>query len=149
MCTHLWTQVRPPFLFKLLAQEGPAKRHQETGTKEQLGSRTFCFPSAPQNWPWATALHTQILPRENWSPGSTDTQACRRDKPQSEKARPANTGDNLKARGKGKNISNRNQAFLASSEPSSSITVSPGYSNTPEKQDSNLKITSRDDYRGL
>jgi hypothetical protein len=43
------------------------------------------------------------------------------------------------ARGNGKNISNRNQAYLASSEPSSPITVSPGYPNTPEKQDSDLK----------
>jgi hypothetical protein len=31
--------------------------------------------------------HTQIPPGENWSPRSTDTQACRRDKPWSEIAR--------------------------------------------------------------
>ena len=43
------------------------------------------------------------------------------------------------SRGKGKNISNRNQAYLASSEPSSPTTASPGYPNTPEKQDSDLK----------
>ena len=43
------------------------------------------------------------------------------------------------ARGKGKNISNRNQSYLASSELSSPNTVSPGYPNTPEKQDSDLK----------
>ena len=42
-------------------------------------------------------------------------------------------------RGKSKNISNRNQGYLASSEPSSSTTVSPGYPSTPEKQDSDLK----------
>jgi chromosome segregation ATPase len=42
-------------------------------------------------------------------------------------------------RGKGKNISNRNQGYLASSEPSSPSTVSPGYPNIPEKQDSDLK----------
>ena len=41
-------------------------------------------------------------------------------------------------RGKGKNINNRNQGYLASSEPSSPTTRSPGYPNTPEKQDSNL-----------
>jgi hypothetical protein len=40
---------------------------------------------------------------------------------------------------KGKNISNRNQGYLASSEPSSLNTVISGYSNTPEKQDSDLK----------
>jgi hypothetical protein len=43
------------------------------------------------------------------------------------------------ARGKGKNISNRNQDYLASSEPSSPTNVNPGYPNTPEKQDSDLK----------
>ena len=42
-------------------------------------------------------------------------------------------------RDKGKNISNRNQGYLASSEPSSPTTVSPRYHNTPEKQDSDLK----------
>ena len=42
-------------------------------------------------------------------------------------------------RGKGKNISSRNQGYLASSEPSSHTTASPGYSNIPEKQDSGIK----------
>jgi hypothetical protein len=53
------------------------------------------------------------------------------------------------ARGKGKHISKRNQGYLASSEPSSPTTVSPGYANILEKQDSDLKITSHDDDRGL
>jgi hypothetical protein len=43
------------------------------------------------------------------------------------------------AKGKRKNISNKNQGYLASSKPSSPTTTSPGYPNTPEKQDSNLK----------
>ena len=42
-------------------------------------------------------------------------------------------------RGKGKDISNRNQGYLASSEPSSPTTASPGYPNTMEDQDSHLK----------
>jgi hypothetical protein len=42
------------------------------------------------------------------------------------------------ARHKGKNI-NRNQGYLVSSEPSSPTKVSPEYSNTPEKQDPDLK----------
>jgi hypothetical protein len=42
-------------------------------------------------------------------------------------------------RGKGKNISNKNQCYLASSKPSEPTTISPGYPNPPEKQDSNLK----------
>jgi hypothetical protein len=84
-------------------------------------------------------LIIQIPPRENWTPRSADTQAYRRDKPQSESARPANTRDSQKARNKGKNICNRNQGYLASSKPSSPTTTSPGYPNTLEKQDSDLK----------
>jgi hypothetical protein len=43
------------------------------------------------------------------------------------------------AKGKCKSISNRNQDYLAPSEPSSPTTVNPGYPNTAEKQDSDLK----------
>jgi len=43
------------------------------------------------------------------------------------------------ARGKHKNLSNRNQDYLASSEPSSPNTANVGYPNTPEKQDLDLK----------
>jgi hypothetical protein len=43
------------------------------------------------------------------------------------------------AKGKHKNLTNKNQEHSASSEPSTPTTVSPGYSSTPEKQDSNLK----------
>jgi FtsZ-binding cell division protein ZapB len=43
------------------------------------------------------------------------------------------------AKGKCKNKSNRNQDYLASSEPSSPTTANPGYPSTPEKQDSDLK----------
>jgi hypothetical protein len=42
-------------------------------------------------------------------------------------------------RGKYKNISNRNQGYLASSEPNSPTIASPGYTITLEKQDSDLK----------
>jgi hypothetical protein len=70
---------------------------------------------------------------------SAYTQAYKRDKPQSERARAATIRDNQMARGKGKNISNRKQGYMASSEPSSHTTASPEYPNTPEKQDSNLK----------
>ena len=41
--------------------------------------------------------------------------------------------------GKHKNISNRNQDYLASSEPNSPTIASPGYPNTLEKQDSDIK----------
>jgi hypothetical protein len=74
--------------------------------------------------------------------GLSEVLTCRLaggNKPQSERARPANTRNNQMVRGTGKNISNRNQGYLASSESTSSTTASPGYPNTPEKQDSDLK----------
>ena len=43
-------------------------------------------------------------------------------------------------RGKCKDISNRNQFDLATSEPSSPTTASPGYPNTPINQDSDLNF---------
>ena len=49
---------------------------------------------------------------------------------------------------KHKNRSNRNQGYLASSEPNSHTIASPGYTITPENQDMDL-VTSHDDYEGL
>jgi hypothetical protein len=43
------------------------------------------------------------------------------------------------AGGKHKNRSNRNQGYLASSEPNSPTITSPGYTITPEKHDMDLK----------
>ena len=43
------------------------------------------------------------------------------------------------AGGKHKNRNNRNQGYLASSEPNSPTIASPGYTITPEKQDMDLK----------
>jgi hypothetical protein len=50
-----------------------------------------------------------------------------------------NTRDFQMAKGKHKNFTNRNQEHWASSEPSTPTTTSPGYPNTPEKQDADLK----------
>ena len=41
--------------------------------------------------------------------------------------------------GEHKNISNRKQGYLALSEPNSPTIASPGYTITPEKQESDLK----------
>jgi hypothetical protein len=68
---------------------------------------------------------------------------------QSEAARAGSRRDNQMVKGKCKNISKRNQGYVAPSEPSSPNTVSLGYPITLEKQDSGLKITSHDDDRGL
>jgi hypothetical protein len=56
-----------------------------------------------------------------------------------EPPRPAKTTDNQIVTGNGKYISKRNQGYLASFETSLPTTVSPGYSNISEKQDSDLK----------
>jgi hypothetical protein len=42
-------------------------------------------------------------------------------------------------KGKHKNLTNRNQDHSPSSEPSTPTSASPGYPNTPKKQDSKLK----------
>jgi hypothetical protein len=44
------------------------------------------------------------------------------------------------AKDKHKNLTNRNQKHSPSSEPSTTNSASPGYPNTPEKQDSDLKL---------
>ena len=76
------------------------------------------------------------------------SQAHRREKLQPERARTANNRDNQMETGKSKNITNRKEVYLSSSEPSSFITTNPGYSNKMEKQDSDFKTTCPDD-RGL
>ena len=43
------------------------------------------------------------------------------------------------AKGKCKSLTNRNQEHWASSEPSTPTTMSPGYPNTPKKQEADLK----------
>ena len=43
------------------------------------------------------------------------------------------------ARGRHKNLTNRNQDHSPSSEPSTLTSTSPGYPNTPEKLDPDLK----------
>ena len=42
-------------------------------------------------------------------------------------------------KGKRKHLTNRNQDHSPSSEPSTPTSASPGYPNTPDKQDSGLK----------
>jgi hypothetical protein len=49
------------------------------------------------------------------------------------------TGDNQLVGSKCKDRSNRNQDYLASSEPNTPTIASPRYTTTPEKQDSDLK----------
>jgi hypothetical protein len=57
----------------------------------------------------------------------------------SQTALTTNTRDYQMVKGKHKNLTNRNQHHSAPSEHSTPSTASPGYPNTPEKQDLDLK----------
>ena len=52
---------------------------------------------------------------------------------------PTNARDNQMAKGKPRNVANRNQGNMAAFEPNSLTIGSPGYPDTPEKQDLDLK----------
>jgi hypothetical protein len=104
--------------------------------KQQLGQGTSCHHQNPGG-----GAIPQVLPGASWYPRSADTglQIHRRNKLQPETARTSNSKDYHMVKGKHKNLINRNQDYLASSEPSTPTTASPGYHNTTEKQDSDLE----------
>ena len=77
------------------------------------------------------------------------TQAYRRVKQLSETARPPNTRYNQMVRGQSRNLSNRIQDYLASSEPSSPTKSNVGYPNTIRKARFVFILTPLDDDRGL
>jgi hypothetical protein len=77
------------------------------------------------------------------------SQAHRKDRLQSETARPINTRDKEMVRGKHKNISNRSQCCLATSETRTLTTSIFGYAIKSEKHDSDLKsylIKMKEDF---
>jgi hypothetical protein len=90
---------------------------------------------------YSRALCTQVQPEESWSHRNADKglQTHRRDKLQPETVRPSNTRDNQMAKDELKNLTNRNQGYLAISETSSPTTASPGYPNTLKHQEVDLK----------
>jgi hypothetical protein len=62
------------------------------------------------------------------------------DRPQSDIVRAASIRDNQRAGGKHKNRSNRNQSYLASSEPNSLTVACPGYTIKLKRQNSYLQL---------
>jgi hypothetical protein len=66
-------------------------------------------------------------------------QYYRKDRLQSDILSSGSSRDNQMVGSKHKNRSNRNQGYLASLETNSPTIFSPGYTITPEKQDSDLK----------
>lgn len=95
----------------------------------------------PMPWIPSHSAHTPVAAQTQKGSDTsriTGSQNQRKGRLQSETRKPDNTRDNQIARGKHKNISNRNQFDMPISEPSPPTTVIPGYPNTPFKQDSDL-----------
>jgi hypothetical protein len=103
------------------------------------GTGSYRPPSAPRRRGCSAALCALVLPGESWSPRSDDTglQTHRRYKLQPETARTSNTRDYQVAKGKCKNLTNRNQDYLTSSKPSTFTKASP---DTPTHQNSKIQI---------
>lgn len=85
---------------------------------------------------WPLGHRRELVSQECWQ----RLKNHRRNKVQQETARASNTRDYQKAKVKQKKLTNRNQDHWALSEPSNLTTASPGYPNTPKKQDSDLKL---------
>jgi len=113
--TILRAQVRPLLLLTFLVKRNMPRAlwTQEPRRSQEEDPSSFCLHLEP------TQSHSSLYPDPTGRKQiyrSVDTQAYRRVKPLSETARPANTRDNLMARGKHRNLSNRKQDYLASSD---------------------------------
>jgi hypothetical protein len=96
-----------------------------------LPSGGGAIPQPSVHWSWQERA---VLPEVQGG-----FQTHRRSRLQPETARTSNSRDYQTAKGKRKNLTNRNKDYLASSEPIIPTTASPGYPNTPKEQDFNLK----------
>jgi hypothetical protein len=98
-------------------------------TQRQIDTQEFWHSQAYKSGFLDPLQHPEIA----WPKEDQHNQAHRRGRFKSETARPVNNRDNQRVRGKWKNISNRNQWYLATLELSYPTTASPGYPNTTEK----------------
>nr|AAQ91021.1 LRRGT00065 [Rattus norvegicus] len=106
------------FVEQQTTKEENTKRHLEPWCTEAPGKGGADLPGC--------CRHEELIsnnPRANVSLRTTEI------------AEQSNTRDNLMARGKRRNPSNRNQDYMASSEPNSPTKTNTEYPNTPEKQD--------------
>ena len=118
----------------------PLGRALTSGIRRWIWAPDFCAPSLQEeSLPAESVLTTGTQERISLPGVLTGVKEHRRNKLQPETARTSNTKDYQMAKGKWKNLPNRNQDHWASSEPSTPTTTSLKYTNTPEKQDSNLK----------
>jgi hypothetical protein len=125
-------QSKPRALAPHLALQHPEK----TWLPGTLIQQNFRIPEAPclqEALKHLGSKEHRILEsqdhRESWTLWSFN----RRNRFQSETARAGRMRDNQLVKSKCKNINNRNQGYLASSELSSPTTASPEYPITPEK----------------
>ena len=143
--TGMRVQVGPPLLHRRISQNSSG--HSPRASQGQEFSDVHLRPdlilghTATETYVTTRELVSQeclhtCVHRENWSPRSTDKQACRTNNPQSETARPANTRDYQMAKSKCKDITsgNHGDGDMTVSKPRFPIIASLRYPNTPEKQ---------------
>jgi hypothetical protein len=131
-CSDHWTQGRSPFSLQCLSKVGPLRIAWASKATELL----VCSPIALHLQSGVgAALCALVFPGETWSHRSADRgfQTHRRKKHQQRTARTSNTRDYQMTKGKHKTLTNRNQDYLASSEPSTPTTASPGYPHHTRK----------------
>jgi hypothetical protein len=109
------------------------------------------LPSASRSWGCSAALCVRVLPEEIWSPRSADTglQAHRRDKLKQETARPSNTRDKQRMKGKHRNFTNKNQGYMSSSKTQFSHNINSWIPKHTGKARLGFKIISHDADRRL
>jgi len=126
-------------------RKSPSAMHRDQGA---VRGRTVLASACAESWKPVTrstyttesrALCSQMQLKENRPTGALTHRPTGGSSHCQETARQANTRDNQRARGKRRNLSNRNQDYLAWSEPSSPTTTNTGYPNTPEKKDLDIK----------
>jgi hypothetical protein len=92
-----------------------------------------------ESFPAETALTTGTQERTGLPGVLTEANRITGGKSSSQRQIEHLTPDQKMVKGKLNNLTNGNHYHTVSSEPSTPTTVSPGYPNTPEKQDSDLK----------
>jgi len=134
-CTHIWKPVSrstetPESRGKTKSSvpSNPPGACRTNKPRSSLGQDSSGFSLCPEMTQSHSSLYSDAAGSKQVY-RSVDTQAYRRVKPLSETAKPANTRDNLMAIGKHRNLSNRNQYYLASLELSSPIKANAGYPN--------------------
>jgi hypothetical protein len=116
----------------LTVEDRTNQEHTDHRSRRAAGSGSFLPPPAPRRRGCSAALCALVLPSESWSVRSSET-GLHTHKFQPETEETSNTTYFQMAKDKCKNLTKRNQDYLASSVPSTPTTASPGYPRTLEK----------------